>query len=153
MSKARIIGLALAVIIPSEGLRQVAYYDPPMIPTVCWGHTGPEVKIGQKWTIEQCRAALDKDAAQALAAVERCAPKAPDSVKAGFTSAVFNLGPKIACDQSKSTAARMLAAGDYAGACNQLPRWDRASVAGQMVALPGLTKRRKAEQELCLQGL
>ena len=44
----------------------------------------------------------------------------------------------------------VLKAGDIPGACRQLPRWNRATVAGQSVVLPGLTKRRQAEMELCL---
>ena len=51
-----------------------------------------------------------------------------------------------------STAARMLKAGDIAGACQQLPRWDKASVGGVMVSLPGLTKRRAKEMALCMEG-
>ena len=47
----------------------------------------------------------------------------------------------------------MLKAKDYAGACNQLPRWDKAKVAGVMINLRGLTKRRALERDTCLQGL
>ncbi|HTD03821.1 lysozyme [Undibacterium sp.] len=47
------------------------------------------------------------------------------------------------------TMVRKLNAGDYAGACNELPRWVYAG--GKI--LPGLVKRRAAEQELCLRGL
>ena len=43
-------------------------------------------------------------------------------------------------------------AGDLAGACQQLPRWNKARVAGAMVELPGLTKRRAAEMALCMEG-
>lgn len=49
-----------------------------------------------------------------------------------------------------STAARFLKAGDYAAACRQLPRWDKVSVGGMMIALPGLTKRRNTEMVQCL---
>lgn len=45
-----------------------------------------------------------------------------------------------------------LEAGDYQGACDQLVRWDKARVAGVMVSLPGLTKRRAKERDLCLSG-
>ena len=69
---------------------------------------------------------------------------------AAFGDAVYNLGPTIACNKQKSTAARLLDAGDLDGACNQLPRWDKARVGGVMVSLPGLTKRRAKEREVCL---
>jgi GH24 family phage-related lysozyme (muramidase) len=70
-----------------------------------------------------------------------------------MTDAVFNMGPTIACNQKKSTAARLLATGRIKEACEQLPRWDKASVAGMLVSLPGLTKRRNSEMQVCLQGV
>jgi len=149
MSKARILALAAAIIMPAEGLRQTVYFDPPGIPTICWGHTGPDVKPGQKWSMDQCKAALDKDMLIAYEIVKRCAPGAPDTVTAAFTSAVYNIGPTVAC---KSTAANLLANKDYVGACNQLLRWDKSRIGGVLVALPGLTKRREAERKLCLGG-
>jgi len=82
-----------------------------------------------------------------------CVPGLPPQTLAAFTDAAYNLGPAIACDQSRSTAARLLAAGKLREACDQLPRWSRAKVAGVSVELPGLVKRRHAERELCLQGL
>ena len=88
-----------------------------------------------------------------VATVERCVPGLPVPVLAAFSDAVFNLGPGLACSRTTSTAARMLYAGDLVGACNQLPRWDKARVLGAMVALPGLTKRRTAERSLCLTGV
>lgn len=141
--------LASAIAIPAEGLRQYAYYDPPGILTVCYGSTTNVVK-GKKYSIDECRARLDADMAQAIEAVERCVPGLPEHVLAAFGDAVYNIGPKIACDTQRSTAARLLKAGEIAGACQQLPRWDKANIAGVMVSLPGLTKRRAAEKALCL---
>ena len=149
---ALITAAAAAFAVPMEGLRQVAYKDPPGIWTVCVGSTN-DVVPGKVYTLAECNARLDAEMGQAVLTAARCAPGAPDGVLLAFSDAVFNLGPKIACDQKNSTAARYLAAGDWPAACNQLPRWDKASVAGFMVSLPGLTKRRAAEQKLCLQGL
>ena len=36
-----------------------------------------------------------------------------------------------------------------AGACEQMPRWVRGTVAGQKVTLPGLVDRRGTTRELC----
>lgn len=141
--------LASAIAIPAEGLRQYAYFDPPGILTVCYGSTTNVVK-GKKYSLEECRVRLDADMAQAIEAVERCVPGLPEHVLAAFGDAVYNIGPKIACDTQRSTAARLLKAGDIAAACMQLPRWDKANIAGVMVSLPGLTKRRAAEKTLCL---
>lgn len=144
--------IAAAIAVPAEGLRQVAYYDPPGILTVCYGHTGTVVK-GKRYSLEECEALLQADMKTAVETVDRCVPGLPVEVLAAFSDAAFNLGPVIACDLKRSTAARLLKAGDLAGACNQLPRWNKARVAGVAVELPGLTKRRAAERDLCLQGV
>lgn len=141
--------VAAALAVPAEGLRQVAYYDPPGILTVCYGSTTNVVK-GKVYSLEECRARLDADMMGAVVQVDRCAPEAPPAVLAAFSDAVYNLGPTIACNPQASTAARMLAAKDWAGACNQLPRWDKARIAGVLVSLPGLSKRRAAERDVCL---
>lgn len=144
--------LATAIAIPAEGLRQWAYYDPPGILTVCYGST-TDVKKDRFYTMDECKARLDNDMLAAVLTVERCRPGLPESVLAAFADAVYNLGPTIACSQARSTAARMLAAGDIAGACEQLPRWNKATVAGFMVPLPGLTTRRGVERDVCRAGL
>jgi len=141
--------LAAAIAVPAEGLRQYAYYDPPGILTVCYGSTTDVVK-GKKYTLDECKARLDADMMTAINAVERCAPGLPVNKLAAFGDAVYNIGPTIACDTTKSTAARFLKAGQWDEACRQLPRWNKATVAGVKVELPGLTKRRAKEMELCL---
>lgn len=146
--RAAIVALAAAIAVPAEGLRQWAYYDPPGILTVCYGST-TNVEKGRKYSLEECRARLDADMAAAVDAVERCQPGLPVNVAAAFADAVYNMGPTIACDTRASTAARLLRAGDIAGACAQLPRWNKARVGGVLVELPGLTKRREAERKLC----
>lgn len=145
--------IATALAIPAEGLRQWAYYDPPGILTVCRGHTGPDIDPKKQYSIAECDQYLSDDMRQAISAVERCAPGLPTPVLAAFGDAVFNMGPTIACNQKKSTAARLLATGRIKEACEQLPRWDKASVAGMLVSLPGLTKRRNSEMQVCLQGV
>jgi GH24 family phage-related lysozyme (muramidase) len=150
--RAKVAALALALAIPAEGLRQVAYYDPPGILTVCYGTTSGVVK-GKVYSIAECKALLNRDMAGAIDAVERCAPGLPIPVLAAFSDAVYNIGPAVACSTKSSTAARHLQAGNLEAACRQLPRWDKARVAGLMISLPGLTKRRNAEMQLCLTGV
>ncbi len=140
--------IATALAIPAEGLRRVAYYDPPGILTVCYGHTG-NVQKGRVYSLAECKTLLNADMLKALQIVERCVPGLPENVLAAFGDAVYNLGPTIACDTRKSTAARMLRAGNIKGACAQLPRWANALIAGVMVELPGLATRRAAEREVC----
>ncbi len=143
--------IATALAIPAEGLRQFAYYDPPGILTVCYGSTTDVVK-GKKYSLEECRQRLDADMLKAIETVDRCVPGLPANKLAAFGDAVYNMGPTIACNTKQSTAARLLASGQLDAACDQLPRWNKARVAGVMVELPGLTKRRAAERAVCLQA-
>ena len=149
---AAVAALAAALAIPAEGLRHYAYRDPPGILTVCYGST-TDVQAGRRYSLAECRQRLDADMLAAVETVERCAPGLPEPVHAAFADSVYNIGPKIACDTRNSTAARMLQAGDLAGACDQLPRWNKAAVGGVLVELPGLTKRRHAARELCIKGV
>ena len=150
--KAAALSLATALAVPAEGLRQWAYRDPVGIPTICFGSTAG-VTMGDFRTVPECKALLTKDMLYAIQAVESCRPGLPINVLAAFSDAAYNIGEHIACDSSKSTAARLLAAGRYAEACNQLPRWNRATISGVSVPLSGLTKRREMERKVCLDGL
>lgn len=144
--------LATAIAIPAEGLRQWAYRDPVGIPTICFGST-VGVKLGDFRTIPECKAMLTKEMDHVIEAVDRCRPGLPPEVLAAFSDFAYNVGNRAACDSSFSTAARKLASGDIAGACRELPRWSKARVAGVLVDLPGLKKRRAMEMELCLSGV
>lgn len=110
------------------------------------------MKKGVKYSLDECKALLSKDMLTAMEAVDRCHPDLPVPVLAAFGDAVFNMGPTVACNKAQSRAAQYLYVGNYAAACNELPKWNKARVAGVLVALPGLTKRRAAEQALCLEG-
>lgn len=147
-----VLALASAIAVPMEGTRQWAYRDPVGIPTICMGSTAG-VKMGDFRTLDECKALLTKEMTDVIETVDRCRPGLPPKVLAAFSDASYNIGTKIACDGARSTAARMLADGNLIGACNQLAAWDKARVAGFLVALPGLTKRRAMERELCLQGV
>ena len=144
--------LATAIAIPAEGLRQVAYYDPPGILTVCYGSTTNVVK-GRIYSLAECEGRLSDDMQAAVDTVERCVPGLPVGPLAAFADAVYNMGPTIVCNRKESTAARLLYSGRVEDACNQLPRWDKARVGPALISLPGLTKRRAKEQQLSLQGL
>ena len=150
--KALALAIATAIAIPAEGLRRTYYLDPPGIVTVCYGTTR-NVSKTKVYTIAECKALLDRDMMEAVETVERCVPGLPAPVLAAFSDAVYNIGPKIACNTTKSTAARLLQDGKLELACRQLPRWSRATIAGVSVELPGLVKRRQKEMTLCLEGV
>lgn len=143
------MALATALAIPAEGLRQWAYRDPVGVLTICYGST-TDVRPGQYAPLAECRDRLDAEMWSFVVAVEQCAPGLPAHQLAAFADAAYNVGERIVCDTDTSTLARKLAAGDVIGACNELPRWDKARVGGVMVALPGLTKRRAKERAVCL---
>jgi GH24 family phage-related lysozyme (muramidase) len=143
------LALATAMAVPMEGLRQYAYRDVTGLPTVCFGST-KGVKMGDFRTVPECKALLTEEMSRVIERVDQCRPGLPPTVLAAFADGAYNLGEHLACDSTRSTAARKLAAGDITGACNELPKWDKARVAGALVALPGLTKRRLMERDLCL---
>lgn len=141
--------IAMALAGGYEGVQYVAYLDPVGVPTICFGSTRG-VKIGDTATVAECKAKFTVEMQAAVDAVERCVPGLPVNVLAAFGSAVYNLGPRIACETKSSTAARMLKAGKFMEACAQLPRWNKATLFGVgLIELPGLTLRRAAERELC----
>lgn len=151
--KAAALSLAVLLAAPAEGLRTKAYRDPAQgIPTICFGSTRG-VQLGDIKTVEECKALLTKEMYEAISGVESCRPGLPINVLAAFADLSFNVGTFAACDTSKSTAARLLAAGKYAEACEQLPKWSYARVAGVPVQLPGLVKRREMERQVCLAGV
>lgn len=140
---------ALAIAVPAEGLRQYAYSDPGGVATVCFGTT-TDVDRGRRYSQAECVEHLSADMLGAMREVERCVPGLPWNQLAAWTDAVYNLGPKIVCNLEESTAARLLKAGQLEAACRQLPKWNNGRVAGVLVPLPGLTKRRQREMALCL---
>lgn len=135
--------IALTVVAGFEGLRQAAYLDPVGIPTICFGET-KGVRLGQRATLEQCQGMLADSLAIANRAVDVCiSAPLPDYRRAALVSFTYNVGQANLCS---STLARKLNAGDAVGACNELPRWNRA----KGIVLPGLTKRRAVERNMCL---
>jgi lysozyme len=131
-----------------EGLRLAAYRDPVGIPTACFGET-KGIRLGMKFTRPECEAMLTESLVKHEMGMVKCLNNPElllDGAYGAFVSFTYNVGVGAFC---KSTAARLINAGSVKGACDQLLRWDRA--AG--IRLPGLTKRRKAERELCLEGL
>lgn len=142
--------IATAIAIPAEGLRQYAYRDTGGILTVCYGHTGTNVEKGKKFSLDECKELLTQDMKNAVETVDRCVPNLPTNVLAAFSDAVYNMGPKIACDVNRSTAAKYLKQGKYELACKELPKWNKAMIGDRLTALPGLTKRRQQEMNVCL---
>ncbi|HNI76290.1 MAG TPA: lysozyme [Giesbergeria sp.] len=138
--------IAVPLVMLYEGTVLQSYRDPIGIVTACVGHTGPELRMGQRYTRQQCEDMLYGDLLKHAQALDCIKQPMTDGQKAAFLSFAFNVGNKAFCD---STLARKANAGDMAGACAELSRW---TLAGGR-ELPGLVKRRAAERELCERGL
>lgn len=136
-----------------EGCRLQAYPDPgtggdPW--TIGWGHTGPDVRQGVKWTQQQADAALDTELSRVRSAVVALLPMLPrwsGAQQAAIISLAYNIGTGAL---DASTLRRRLLAGEDPGTVVQeeLPRWNK----GGNGVMPGLTRRRAAEVVLFTGG-
>lgn len=141
----------LAMLTEDEGTRYVPYKDVAGIWTVCRGHTGPRVQPGRTYTKQECDELLVKDASVAGTAVLRCT-KVPlnQNQYDAFVRFTFNVGASAYCG---STLVKKLNQHDYAGACAQLLRWNKARVSGALRPVQGLTNRRVSEYRLCMKPM
>lgn len=140
---ALVVALAAPLIAYYEGYVPRGYADPVGIPTACYGHTGPEVRVGQKYTKAQCDALLTEDIRTAQAQVKRCIRVSlKPHEEAALVSFTFNVGGKALCG---STLARRVNAGELPAACSELSKW----VYSRGIKFPGLVKRRAAERAMC----
>ncbi|WP_199634965.1 lysozyme [Serratia sp. PAMC26656] len=136
-----------AVLIPSlEGVEYKPYRDVVGVLTVCYGHTGADIIPGKTYTEAECKAMLNKDLVPFVRSVERSV-KVPTSEhqKAALISFSYNVGVKAF---ESSTLLKKLNAGDSAGACDEMRRWNRAG--GKV--WKGLINRREIEREICNWG-
>lgn len=134
----------LSIIRDCEGLRTTSYRCPAGIPTIGYGHTGPEVKDGQTITKEEADRLLRDDVKVAERAIKRLVKvQLTQGQFDALVSFTFNLG---AGNLQSSTLLKKLNASDYAGAAEQFLVWNKA--AGKV--LPGLVKRRERERQCFL---
>ena len=124
-----------------ESLRLKAYLCPANVWTIGWGHT-KGVKAGDECTQEQANTWLDEDVQESVDAVNKYVTVSlTGNQREALISFVFNVGIGNFLD---STLLRLINSGDYIGASNQFPRWNKA----KGVVLHGLTLRRKEEKDL-----
>lgn len=129
-----------------EGLETKAYRDVIGVWTVCYGET-KGVQPGDEHTKAECDEMLGVELARYEAAIDKCLmAKVPTGAKIAFLSWAYNVGPGAAC---RSTLMRKANLGDLEGACNELPRWNRAG--GRVIR--GLTNRRMSERKMCLKAV
>lgn len=143
---AGLIAAIAAFVSSHEGLRQEAYYDPVGILTVCYGHTGPDVQKGVRYSEEQCQRILKNDIERHAEALDCIKTPLTEHQKIAFVSFAFNVGKTKFCN---STLVKKANKGDLKGACKELDRWVYGNQNGKMVKLPGLVKRRAQERQVC----
>ena len=139
----------LQLIMQAEGFRENAYPDPgtggePW--TIGYGHT-LGVRPGDSCTQAEAAQWLREDVVKAENAVMSNVDVALQQCQFdALVSFVFNVGPKAFMD---STLLRKLNAGDLDGAAAEFPKWCHAGTR----ILPGLVKRRAAEQAMFMEGV
>jgi GH24 family phage-related lysozyme (muramidase) len=144
---------AASLIREAEGFSARPYRDAGGRPTIGWGSTryadGRAVAMGDP---PIGRAAADALLQAGLAQI--WAFLAPHLVRApspGQAAALLSLAYNIGVGAlAASTLLAKFNRGDIVGAAAQFPRFDKARIDGALMALPGLTARRRREQALFL---
>lgn len=140
------IVIATAAIAGFEGYVPYVYRDAVGVQTYCYGET-KNPQPGHRYTKQECTAKLKARVEYFDKGVRRYIHvPLPAKTEAAFISFAYNVGLGAF---GSSTLVRLANAGDLVGACNQLPRWNKAG--GRV--LKGLTVRRGEERELCLEGV
>ena len=125
-----------------EGCRLEGYLCPAGIPTVGWGHTGPEVKVGMHISQDIADAYLLKDVTHFADGVRKLLNRDPEQNQFdAMVSLAYNIGLG---NFGKSTVLRKFNEGDIISSAKGFMLWTKA--AGK--ELPGLVTRRAAEQAL-----
>ena len=127
-----------------EGLRLKPYLDAVGVPTVGYGHTGPDVSLrSPPVTPSVADALMHEDAQKAILSALKASPELAgqeDRISA-IADFIFNLG---GTRYRASTLRRKIGAGEWAEAQDEIRKWVWAG--GRK--LPGLVLRRAAEANL-----
>jgi len=135
--------LLLSITPAFEGVRNEPYQDVTGVWTVCAGNTHDVEQ--RRYSDVECAQQLQDQLSDHAQDVLACTPNLKD-YPGPLVAAVdfaYNVGGSKYC---ASMMAKKFSAGDIAGGCAEFPKWIRAG--GKV--LPGLVKRRKAEQDICL---
>lgn len=150
VASAAALACALPVTKACEGLWLTAKVDTigtgqPV--TVCYGET-ENVKLGQKFTTQQCDALLAVKLKRYDAEIGHCIHvELPDQTRAALIDAAYNAGSAAMC---RSSIVTKMNAGDFKGGCEAIANW-YIRARGRVVK--GLVNRRAKERKLCLAGL
>lgn len=127
-----------------EGCKLKAYYDAVGVLTIGYGHTGPDVRVGQQITQQEAEDLLNADLDKFVKGVEKLVTRTlTDNQFSALVSLAYNIGLG---NLKKSTLLKNLNAGNVAAVTVSWVKWNKAG--GKV--LKGLTARRGAEIELFL---
>jgi lysozyme len=138
----------LAQVNPNDGL-VYPYADPVGLPTIGYGsrtdiNGNPVTMNTAPITQDQASQLLQNVLEEFVNAVNGMVTVSLNQFDA-LVDFAYNAG---AANLRSSTLLRLLNSGDYAGASGQFIRWNKATSNGQLIVLPGLTRRRTAEAQL-----
>jgi len=141
--------VAYDLTLPSESLSQPVYLDPVGLPTVCVGHMDKSLKLGQRFSVDECMKMFAEDWKKHQAQLNSVVKVgyASEWQKEALTDFTFNLGIG---NVKSSTLLRKLNAKDHVGACRELTKWVKARVKGKLVTLRGLVTRRANTMPFCM---
>lgn len=142
----------IAFIKDFEKVRLVAYMPTSKDrPTLGWGSTGPDIKLGMTWTLDQANARFERDLAMFAAGVDHMLGGAPTTQSQfdAMVSFAYNVGldddaDAVAEGFGDSTLLKKHKAGDFAGAAAQFKFWNKQ----KGTVLAGLTRRRAGEEAM-----
>lgn len=134
--------LAESLVKTLEGCKLTGYLDSVGKPTIGYGHTGPEVRVGVAVTQEIADHDLLVDLATADARLSAVAPEVSallDHKRAALVSFVFNVGANPDWTIWKDIPDNL------ADVPTQLRRFVNGRIKGEEQVIPGLKSRREAE--------
>lgn len=140
-----------------EKLRLIGYLDSAGVPTIGWGHTGPEVFVGQRITEKKAQEFFDEDAGDACATVNTLNLQRPGTrplTQRQFDALVsfqFNTG---GLSNSKHGITKAVVACEDERVDDEMMRWTKVTdpKTQKKVESAGLRRRRAAEVALWNEG-
>lgn len=144
--------LYFALVEHFEGLKLKAYKDSKGIPTIGIGTIkypdGTPVKMGDQCTKEEARDWCARDTADAAAQVLQEAPSLTQAQFDACVSLVYNIGGGA---WRKSTLLKCIKGGT-GNIADAFLMWNKVKIEGVLTPVEGLTRRRKSEAYLYLNG-
>ena len=142
-SEDKVLGKSYMIIKEFEGLRLTAYRCSANVPTIGYGHT-KGVKMSDVITMDQADAFFAEDIKWVEDTIAKTV-KVPVNTNQyeAIASLIYNVGGGA---WIHSTILRKLNKGDYKGAADEFPRWNKAG--GKVIK--GLVRRRAAERKVFL---